>query len=78
MLGSNPFIRAVEFGTHVHNVFGHRFPASKMERRVFRVHRNEGYAVRPTIDAARQKGFFENAYLDALMEAAQHGWPVKT
>jgi hypothetical protein len=77
MEGSNPFIRAVEFGTHVHTVFGRRFPASKMSRRVFRTHRNTGYAVRPTIDTARQSGYFDDVYLDSIMDAARHGWPER-
>jgi hypothetical protein len=51
--GSSPTIRAVEFGTNVHTVFGRRVLAASMRRRVFRPWVGRGgkpYAVWPAME----------------------------
>jgi hypothetical protein len=50
---SNPFVRALEFGTIVHYVYGRPVLASSMRRRVFAPHSGDGYALRPTVESER-------------------------
>lgn len=70
LLGSNPTVRATEFGTVTHTVFGREVLASSMKRRVFRPWRgndeNAGYALWPTIRRVIPTPQFQDAYLEAL------------
>lgn len=67
LASSNPFVRALEFGTKVHFVFGRPMLASAMRRRVFAPHHPDGYALRPTVEANRTKA------AEAMLDAAIRG-----
>lgn len=70
LLASNPIVRAGEFGTNVHTVFGRRVLAASMKRRVFRPWLGSGdeagYALYPTIRRVVPTPQFQDAYLEAL------------
>jgi hypothetical protein len=70
LLASNPVVRAAEFGTIVHSVFGRKVLAASMKRRVFRPWRGNdddaGYALYPTIRRVVPTPQFQDAYLEAL------------
>lgn len=72
---SNPFVRALEFGTTTHVVFGRRVTAESMRRRVFEPHNREGYAVGPTVDEWVRSGRADKEYGQALERTLKGlGW----
>lgn len=72
---SNPFIRALEFGTRSHPVFGRRVSAGSMRRRVFRPHNPEGYGVRPVVKEWVSSGRADKEYAEALESTLRGlGW----
>lgn len=79
MMGDNPFIRAVEFGTLVHHVFGNPVLATSMKRPVFRPWlgsgQDAGYALFPALRAFLANPDFEQAYLDALDDVYKTAFP---
>ena len=87
LLGSNEFVRAFEFGTRKHMVFGRPVAASSMRRRVFPPWqgnqwnagegpaRGVGYAVQPTI--RENVNHVWDTYTDRLEDAFAGAFPTK-
>lgn len=79
MLGSNPFVRAAEFGTLIHHVFGNPVLASSMRRPVFRPWlgsgQDAGYALFPALRAFLASPKFEQTYYDALDDVYRVAFP---
>lgn len=79
MLGSNRWVRAVEFGTITHHVFGRERLATSMRRRVFAPwagnQADAGYALFPTIRDVLPTPTFAQAYLDALDRVYVRAYP---
>lgn len=79
LLASNPTVRATEFGTITHTVFGREVLAVSMKRRVFRPWRGNdedaGYALWPTIRRVIPTPQFLDAYYDALDRVYAQAFP---
>lgn len=79
MLGSNPFVRAAEFGTLVHHVFGNPVLASRMKRPVFRPWlgsgQDAGYALFPALRSFLASPRLEQTYFDALDDVFRAAFP---
>lgn len=79
LLATNPTIRATEFGTVVHSVFGRQVLASSMKRRVFRPWRGNdddaGYALFPTIRRVVPSAQFQDAYVQAIDQVYAKAFP---
>lgn len=87
LLGSNEFVRAFEFGTRRHWLFGRPVAASSMSRRVFPPWkgnqwdagdgpaRGVGYAVQPTIRENVEK--IAETYTDRIEDAFAGAFPER-
>ena len=79
--GDNPFVRAVEFGTSWHKVFGRWVEASKMKRRVYRPWAGNGdeagYALYPVLRQFLPSAKFEDIYHDAIDQAYARAFPER-
>lgn len=79
MLGDNPFVRAAEFGTLIHHVFGNPVLATSMKRPVFRPWLGDGieagYALFPALRSFLASSRFEDTYFDALDEVYRVAFP---
>jgi hypothetical protein len=83
LLGSNPTIRAVEFGTRRHWLFGRVISADSMRRRVFPAYRgfqgefdpSKGTFVMPTI--SRMLPEIQGTYEDRLLDAFAGAFPER-
>lgn len=82
LLGANPFVRANEFGTLVHHVFGRPVLARTMRRPVFRPwlgnDEGAGYALYPTIREKLPSAEFAAAYYAALDRVYSRAFPEGT
>lgn len=79
LLGANPFVRAHEFGTLVHHVFGRPVLARTMRRPVFLPwlgnDEGAGYALYPTIREKLPSAEFAAAYYAALDRVYARAFP---
>lgn len=82
LLGANPFVRAAEFGTLVHHIFGHRVNARTMRRPVFLPWKGSGgdggYALYPTLREKVPSPEFASAYYAALDRVYSRAFPEGT
>ena len=81
LAAENPYVRAVEFGTSWHRVFGRWVEASKMKRRVYQPWggngEDAGYALYPTLRQFLRTPRFEETYHGALDDVYAKAFPER-